>query len=286
MNKLTDLIEFPLGGRFYKPRTAGLTMIIDKGLGLNELKDLLETAADYIDMIKLGFGTSVLYPDPVLRQKISLIRNAGISVFPGGTFFEIVYLQDKIDAYYELLLEHGFSGVEISDGTIELPASQRINGIKKAKKIGLEVITEIGKKDPRDMVSLSVLKEQMKEDLDAGASKVIVEGRESGKGVMLYDQEGTLKEDELEFLLKNHLKLEEIIWEAPLKSQQQKLINLLGNNVNLGNIAPQEILALEALRRGLRGDTLRSLLVQESTPPSPNLHLLAKNEYQTAGLYC
>ncbi len=278
MNRLNDLIKFPIDCRSDKPRSTGLSMLIDKGLGLTDFMDLIKIAGDYIDMIKLGFGTSLLYPDAVLHQKISSARKADIQIFPGGTFFEITYLQNKTDALYELLLDYGFTGIEISDGTIELPASKRVAEIKKAKKTGLDVITEIGKKDPRDMVEMSVFREQIKADLEAGATKVIVEGRESGKGVMLYDQQGEIKEDELEFLIKNQINIDLIIWEAPLKSQQHKLISLFGTNVNLGNIAPQEILALESLRLGLRGDTLRNLLIKIKSPHDSSLHLLPKTE--------
>lgn len=265
MNSWSDLLEVPVQGRLNKPRNTGLTMVIDKGLGLTELQDMLANASGYIDMIKLGFGTSILYQDQVLRAKIALIRDAGISVFPGGTFFEIAYLQKKVPEYCRLLVDYGFTGIEISDGTVELPREDRMKAIEMAGNCGLQVITEIGKKDPRDKVSLPVLREQIEEDFRAGAYKVIVEGRESGKGVMLYDKEGELKEEELEVLLKNRLAVDNIIWEAPLKSQQQKLISLFGCNVNLGNIAPQEVLALEALRLGLRGDTLRSLLIRQKS---------------------
>lgn len=265
MNCWHDLLEIPMPGRLPKPRHTGLTMVIDKGLGLTELQELLDSASGYIDMIKLGFGTSLLYPDRVLRDKIAAIRQAGILVFPGGTFFEIAYLQKKAADYCRLLVKYGFTAIEISDGTIELPPAERRKAIKIAKEAGLEVITEIGKKDPRDKVSMSFLREQLEEDLAAGAYKVIVEGRESGKGVMLYDQQGELKQEELETLLKNRISPDHIIWEAPLKNQQQRLISLFGCNVNLGNIAPQETLALEALRLGLRGDTLRSLLQRQKS---------------------
>lgn len=265
MNSWNELLELPVKGRISKPRQTGLTMVIDKGLGLTELQDMLQNTASYIDMIKLGFGTSILYQENVLRAKIALIREAGISVFPGGTFFEIAYLQGKVENYCELLAAYGFTGIEISDGTVEIPRTDRIKAIKTAKDYGLQVITEIGKKDPRDKVSLSVLREQIEEDLAAGAYKVVVEGRETGKGVMLYDSQGELKVEELEVLLKNRLSVDHILWETPLKSQQHKLISLFGCNVNLGNIAPQEVLALEALRVGLRGDTLRSLLMRDKS---------------------
>jgi len=278
LNKLNDLVKFPIDCRSEKPRKTGLSMIIDKGLGFTDFTDLITLAGNYIDMVKLGFGTSLLYSDTILRQKISAARKADIQIFPGGTFFEITYLQNKTDALYELLLDYGFTSIEISDGTIELPSAKRAAEIKKAKKAGLDVITEIGKKDPRDMVEMAVFREQIKADLEAGATKVIVEGRESGKGVMLYDQQGAIKEDELEFLIKNQINIDLLIWEAPLKSQQHKLINLFGTNVNLGNIAPQEILALESLRLGLRGDTLRTLLTKIKSPHDSALRLLPKLE--------
>lgn len=255
-----DIIDFPLPGRLAKPRNSGLTMVMDKGLGLQETAELLDIAAGYIDFIKLGFGTSALYPAKVLREKIKLVKSYGVEIYPGGTFLEVAVLQGKLDVYLEKSRELGYSFLEVSDGTIEMNPEERLEIINKAKQAGFEVITEVGKKDSRDALAAEVLQNQIRQDLNLGVYKVIVEGRESGKSVVIYDQEGKIKEQELEGMVQELADLGAIIWEAPLKNQQQELIIRFGPNVNIGNVAPGEILALEALRVGLRGDTLRAAL--------------------------
>ncbi|MHB1420903.1 MAG: phosphosulfolactate synthase [Bacillota bacterium] len=256
-----QVLEFPVAGRNAKPRHHGLTMIIDKGLGLTEVKELLDMAAEYIDFIKLGFGTSALYSGKILKEKIKLVQSYGVDIFPGGTFLEIAVLQGKLDEYLEMTEAFGYTCVEVSDGTIDMSRSQRLEAIAKARALGLKVITEVGKKDPRDEVASADIIECIGLDLANGAYKVIVEGRESGKGVVIYDGQGAVKQEELEDLLAGIDNLEDIIWEAPLKEQQQVLISRFGPNVNLGNIHPGEVMSLEALRVGLRGDTLRSFLL-------------------------
>lgn len=255
-----ELLEFPLGGREPKPRTRGLTMVIDKGLGLTETKELLEMAAHYIDFIKLGFGTSALYSTQLLKEKIQLVKSYGVDIFPGGTFLEVAVLQGKLDLYLQKSRELGYTFMEVSDGTIDMSPELRKECILKAQRAGFKVVSEIGKKDPRDSVLSTQLHRQIQEDLALGVYKIIVEGRESGKGVVIFDQNGAIKEQELEDMLQIIPDLDAILWEAPLKQQQQELIMRFGPNVNLGNVAPGDILALEALRVGLRGDTLRHTL--------------------------
>lgn len=255
-----DILDFPLAGRHPKPRVNGLTMVIDKGLGLTETRELLEMAADYIDFIKLGFGTSALYSAKLLQEKIQLVRSYGVDIFPGGTFLEVAVLQGKLDAYLETSRQLGYTFVEVSDGTIEMAPEERELAIIKARQAGFQVISEVGKKDPRDRVSTMHIHEQIEADLACGAFKVIVEGRESGKGVVIYDSKGDIKQDELEDLVHGVRDLTVILWEAPLKQQQQELIMRFGPNVNLGNVQPSDVLAMEALRVGLRGDTLRATL--------------------------
>ena len=255
-----DVIEYPLPGRLRKPRQMGFTMVIDKGLGITETRELLELATEHIDFLKLTFGTSAFYPAKLLQQKIQLVKSYNVDIFPGGTFLEIAILQGKLDRFLRRAVDLGFTCVEVSDGTIEMSPATRLEVIQKAKSYGLKVISEVGKKDPRERVPEEHMQEQIARDLEAGVLGVIIEGRESGKGVGIYDKEGRIKEEELEGLLSGVEKPEALIWEAPLKNQQQALILRFGPNVNLGNIQPGDILALEALRCGLRGDTLKASL--------------------------
>lgn len=254
------LSGFPLPGRGGKPRQTGCTMLLDKRLGLSETRDLLELASDYIDTIKLTFGTSALYPEAVLREKIKLIRSHGVDVYPGGTLFEVAIWQNKLESYLQCAADLGFTGIEVSDGTISLSTKERRRAIQSAKAQGFKVVTEVGKKNG---TPISVLRMQqiIADDLEYGADQVIIEGRESGKAVGIYDHDGNVKEAEMEALV-HELPCHEsvLLWEAPLKSQQVSLITRFGPNVNLGNIAPEETLALEALRCGLRGDTLEICL--------------------------
>lgn len=255
-------IEAPIGGRSGKPRTTGWTMVLDKGLGLGETADWLALAGDYVDVLKLTFGTSAFYPPKMLRRKALLVRRAGVHIMPGGTLAEIALLQRKWESFLDRAGDLGFDALEISDGTIEIPASLRQEAIRSARERGFLVIAEIGKKHPDDEQDLEFQIEQALADLVAGASKVIVEGRESGLGVGIYGAGGEIRRDRLE-VLAGRLPLENVIWEAPLKKQQQELILAFGADVGLGNIPPGDVLALEALRIGLRGDTLRAAIARD-----------------------
>ncbi|NLY91105.1 MAG: phosphosulfolactate synthase [Firmicutes bacterium] len=261
------LAGFPMPGRCGKPRRTGLTMLLDKKLGLNETRDLLELAGEYIDMIKLTFGTSALYPEAVLREKIKLIRSYGVDVYPGGTLFEIALWQNKLESFLVHAADLGFTGIEISDGTITLGARERRQAIQRAKAFGFKVVTEVGKKNGTPIPVLR-MQQIITDDLESGADQVIIEGRESGKAVGIFDENGTVKEAEMEALVHGLPDSESVlIWEAPLKDQQVFLIKRFGPNVNLGNIAPEETLALEALRCGLRGDTFGVCLERMAADP-------------------
>lgn len=259
-------VEHPLAGRRAKPRSAGQTMVIDKGLGLAETRDLLELAGPYIDYIKLGFGTAALYPERLLRAKVELIRSFGVEPYPGGTFLEVALLQGRLEAYLRASWALGFTTIEVSDGTIDLSPAERAAAIAAARSLGFDVITEVGKKDGASELDASAALAQVRADLAQGACKVILEGRESGKGVGIYDDRGRLKKDDLAPLIAGLERPDAVMWEAPLKAQQQELIALFGPNVNLGNVAPGEVMALEALRCGLRGDTLRLALEGNGAP--------------------
>ncbi|MDA8204763.1 MAG: phosphosulfolactate synthase [Thermaerobacter sp.] len=265
-----DILDFPYRDRNKKPRQKGLTMVIDKGLGLTDTRDLMELASDYIDHLKLTFGTSAFYQSRLLRQKIELVKSYGVHIFPGGTFLELALLQGRVIPYLDRARELGFTGVEISDGTINIDEETRLNTIKLARAYGFElVVSEVGKKDPRDQAGAVPLYEQVNRDLEAGSDVVIVEGRESGEGVVIYDQDGNILGDEVTNMVEHVTDPERLLWEAPQKKQQQELIMRFGPNVNLGNVQRDDVLALEALRVGLRGDTLRHyyLNVQGLTEP-------------------
>ncbi|MCK4393651.1 phosphosulfolactate synthase [Candidatus Bipolaricaulota bacterium] len=249
--------SMPVKGRTEKPRKSGFTMVIDKGLGVRATKDLVEMAADYIDNVKFTFGTSAFYDKYLVQEKIKILRDADIEVMPGGTFLEVVVWQGVYDKYLQRAKELGFSTIEVSDGTIEMDLKIRERAIKGAIDAGFKVISEIGKKSPLDKPPISLMHEEIEQDLKNGAFKVIVEAREAGKGVGIYDEAGEVKEAEIDEILVCEVDQDNLIWEAPIKAQQQYLILRFGPNVNLGNIPPEDILPLEALRDGLRGDTLK-----------------------------
>lgn len=262
-NAWQGLLQFPLGGRSQKPRREGLTMVIDKGIGISETWDLLRTASRYIDMIKLGFGTPALYKPEILREKIRLVTSRGIDIFPGGTFLEVAVMQGKMKEFIHAAKDLGFTAIEVSDGTIDLSDRTRKQAMDMAAGLGLKVLTEVGKKEPGNALCFKDLIRLVKRDLNNGAWRVIVEGRDPGKDVGLYDEEGRLIEKELEELLATMEDPSLLIWEAPFKEQQQDLILRLGVNVNIGNVSPREVISLEALRVGLRADTLKTVFRQD-----------------------
>ncbi|MBM7867773.1 phosphosulfolactate synthase [Heliobacterium gestii] len=255
-------VSWPTGFRNEKPRTQGVTMIFDKGIGLVSFHDLLEMAADHIDFIKLGFGSAALYRPEILEQKVNLARRYGVEVYVGGTLGEIAYWQGGYEELLAGLQAVDIRWVEISDGTIQIPSRERRALIRKVTDRGFQVLTEVGKKDPRQTLPLPAIIRQIREDLAEGASYVIVEGRESGKGVNFYDSKGEIRDDDLEAMVEAVGKVDALLWEAPMKEQQQALIKRFGVNVNLGNIPVHEAIALESLRRGLRSDTL-ALAIEE-----------------------
>jgi len=258
MNKAwKNVITMPVKGRTNKPRKNGLTMVIDKNMGLFRLKDLISTASDYIDIVKLTFGTSAFYMEDLLKEKNSILKAADIDIMPGGTFFEIAVWQGVFDKYLIDSKKLGFTAIEISDGTIQMNLSTRKNTIIKAQEAGFKVFTEVGKKDPKEALPISEVHKIIQEDIINGAKKVIIEAREAGKGVGIFDKNGKIKQDEMEDIISGVDDITQLMWEAPLKNQQQALIKRCGTNVSLGNVPADEILALEALRQGLRGDSLK-----------------------------
>jgi phosphosulfolactate synthase len=254
--KWNPVLADPTGRRQNKPRTLGKTMVIDKGLGLNAFEDLLDTSGAHLDMIKIGFGTSPLYPQRILRKKIELASAHGICIYPGGTFLEVAITQNAVSSFFEMIMYLGFTGLEVSDGSIEMNRRLRNDLIEEGIDQGLTVITEYGKKGWGSSIEIEELIETVMLDAEFGAELVTIEARESGIGVGIFDEQGNCKDEELNRVLSAIPGQEILLWEAPLKSQQVHLLQLLGPDIHLGNIPPHEIISLEALRRGLRSDTL------------------------------
>lgn len=261
-NVWDGIISEPLSSRLQKPRQQGLTMIMDKGMGLGDTFETLTVAGKYIDFIKFAFGTSALYNGDLLKQKIKLIKSYDIQVYPGGTFLEIAILQNKMGEFLQRAKELGFTAIEVSDGTISMSSDLRSQAITMASEMGFQVISEVGKKDIQENLSADNIIDQIKFDLLYGSSLIILEARESGLGIGIFNEKGDIKHDFFDYILSNTEDLGKVMWEAPLKKQQQDLIIRFGPNVNLGNIPPSEALALESLRVGYRGDTLKTVLGQ------------------------
>ncbi|NLK07809.1 MAG: phosphosulfolactate synthase [Firmicutes bacterium] len=252
----------PWPGRQPKPRQGGLTMIIDKGLDLDTTLQWLSLNADHVDFVKLGFGTAPLYPTEQLLKKISLVKSFGVDIYPGGTLLEIAFHQKQTEPFLDLVQEMGFTYVEVSSGTIEIESKAREQIITQAQTLGLGVLTEVGKKDNHAPFDPKTIARQIEADLASGAYQVIVEARESGRSIGIYDATGSVREGVLQSILDHTTHPEHIMWEAPQVFQQQKLLARLGPNANLGNIQPGDVLALEATRIGMRSDTFR-LSIQE-----------------------
>ncbi len=258
-----NIITCIRNSREEKPRTIGTTMVMDVGKGITETKSILQTSSNYIDLWKLGFGTSVFFEKSLLQEKLELLKSYDILTFPGGTLLEVALLQHHCRVYMTHAKSLGFTAVEISDGTIPLPKFRRKKIIECALNAGLIPITEVGKKDPKRQPTSEEIAEEALQDLEWGAEWVIVEGRESGKGVGIFDESGKVEELYVERISEiMGTKINSLIWEAPLKNQQAYLIEKFGGNTGLGNIVPDQVLALEALRNGLRFDTLERVSSQ------------------------
>lgn len=244
--------------RLAKPRKHGITMVMDKGLSLDEAKNMLSIAEPHLDIIKLGFGTS--YVTPNLRQKIELYKQHNIPVYFGGTLFEAFLIRNQFEDYIAVCKDYGIDFIEVSDGSITIPHAEKCGYIEKLTKIGT-VLSEVGSKDAAHIIPPYKWIELMRAELEAGATYVIAEAREAGN-VGIYRGSGEVREGLVQEIL-TQIPEEKIIWEAPQKAQQLYFIELLGCNVNLGNIPPQEMLALEAMRIGLRGDSFHFYLDQK-----------------------
>jgi len=240
-----------LPNRTVKPRDLGVSMIIDTGLPLNMVEGYLEMASEYIDYVKLGWGTACITQN--LTDKVELYKKYNIPISLGGTFFELAYLQNKLDDFKKYLFDLEIKYIEISDGTISLTLEEKTELISQFSK-DFKVLSEVGSKDIKKVASPKKWVEEIKQTLDAGAWKVIAEGRESGKAG-LYRDSTEIRTGLIDEIL-DEIDIKDLIFEAPKKEQQVWFIKEFGSNVNLGNIAYSDIIALETLRLGLRSDTL------------------------------
>jgi phosphosulfolactate synthase len=242
-------------------RDGGLTHVLDKGLGPRAWEDVLETAGDYIDIVKLGWGTAWVTQN--LPGKLAVLREKRVVI--GGTFFEVVYARDKLEEYKRWLTKHGIDHVEISDGTVEIPRERKLELITDFAR-DFTVLSEVGSKDSEVNYAPYLWVQWIKEELDAGAWKVITESREGGTAG-IFRPTGEMRTglvDEIAHSVDFH----DLVWEAPTKSAQAWFIKHFGPGVNLGNIPPEEVIPLETLRLGLRGDTLKEVLLGHPEPAS------------------
>jgi phosphosulfolactate synthase len=241
--------------RTKKPRQTGFTMAMDKGLSIREAEDFMSIASEHVDIVKLGWGTSFVTPN--VKDKIKVYTDAGLPCYFGGTLFEAFIIRDQFDDYRRVLDKFGMAYAEVSDGSIDLDHDKKLDYIRKLSE-QVTVLSEVGSKDADKIIPPYKWIELMQKELDAGAWKVIGEAREGGN-VGLFRSTGEVRSGLVQEIL-TKIPFEKIIWEAPQKAQQVWFIKLLGANVNLGNIAPNEVIPLETIRLGLRGDTFLHFL--------------------------
>jgi phosphosulfolactate synthase len=245
----------------FEPRAGGLTHVLDKGLGPRAWEDVLETSGPYIDIVKLGWGTA--YVTQNLRRKLDVLRDKPVVI--GGTFFEVVFLRGKVDEYKSWLAELGLTHVEISDGTVEIPRKRKLELIADFAR-DFTVLSEVGSKDSSVEPDAEEWTTWMREELEAGAWKVITEAREGGSSGT-FTADGQMR-SELVQEVSGAVSTDDIIFEAPTKAAQAWFVKQFGPTVNLGNIPPDEVIPLETLRLGLRGDTLKEVLGGDRAPAS------------------
>jgi phosphosulfolactate synthase len=241
-----------------KPRDSGITMVMDKGLSIREAEDFMSVGSEYTDFVKLGFGTSLITPG--FDKKIAIYKKAGTIPYFGGTLFEAFIIRNMFKEFMEFLDKYEIELVEVSDGSYDIEHKRKLEYISRLAERGT-VISEVGSKKKDVIYTPDEWVAMMKTELSAGSVKVIAEARESGT-TGIYNEDGSIN-NKIIGGIAEHVKLENVIWEAPLKSQQAWFIKHFGANVNLGNIAPHEIIPLESLRLGLRGDTFFQFLPEE-----------------------
>lgn len=238
-----------------KPRERGITMVMDKGLSIRQVEDFLSVAEPHTDIVKLGWATS--YVTPNLEQKLAIYREAKVPTYFGGTLFEAFAIRNQFDDYRRVIDRYKLEYAEVSDGSIDIPHEQKCEYIHQLSK-QVTVISEVGSKDEEKIIAPYRWIELMEAEIQAGSWKLIAEARESGS-VGIYRESGEVRQGLIDEIL-TQIPYEKIIFEAPQKAQQVWFIKLLGANVNLGNIAPAEVIPLETIRLGLRGDTFSHYL--------------------------
>lgn len=241
-----------------KPRETGQTMMMDKGLSITEAENFVSSSGEYTDFVKFGFGTAMVTPN--LEDKIKIYREAGIRPYFGGTLFEMFVIRDLFDDYRRLIDRFEMDLIEVSDGSMEMPHDVKLKYIMQLSK-QVTVLSEVGSKQTSVVIPMKEWVNQMKTELKAGSWKVIAEARESGT-TGIYNKDGSENLSLIKDII-DEINPQKVIWEAPLKNQQVYFIKLLGANVNLGNIAPNEVISLETLRLGLRGDTFFEFLPKD-----------------------
>ena len=244
--------------RTVSPRKNGVTMVMDKGISLRQAEDFLSSSSDYVDFVKLGFGTSIVSKN--VKEKIKLYKNAGIKVYVGGTLFEAFVIRNKFHDYLKYISDFGLDCAEVSDGSIELEHDKKCEYITKLAK-EYTVLSEVGSKEEGVIIHPARWIKMMENELKAGAFKVIAEARESGT-VGIFHKNGSAHTMLINRIV-NKVKIENIIWETPQKSQQVYFLKMFGCNVNVGNIGVDDVIPLETLRLGLRGDTFFTFLPEE-----------------------
>ncbi len=244
--------------RSVKPREKGLTMVMDKGLSWRQAEDMIDVSGQFVDIVKLGFGSSYITPN--LEKKIEVYRSAKIPIYFGGTLLEAFIIRNRFEDYIKLIDKYKLTYAEVSDGSITIPHDEKLDYIRRLSK-HTTVITEVGSKEEGIIIHPNKWIEMMESEIQAGAWKVIAEARESGT-VGIYRPNGKAHVVLINKIVAR-IPSEKIIWETPNKSGQVYFINLLGANANLGNIAPLEVIALESLRIGLRSDTFFTFLPKE-----------------------
>lgn len=237
--------------RTQKPRNSGITLALDSGYSVRQTEDFCEVSSEFVDIVKLGWGTS--YVTPNLDQKLEVYRSYNLPVYLGGTLFEAYVLRDELDNYVELLHKYNIEHVEVSNGTIWLSEAKKLDIIKELSK-EFTVLSEVGSKNPDAIIPPYKWVKMINNELEAGAWKVICEAREAGT-VGLFRPNGEIRSGLIDEIA-DQISVEKLIFEAPQKDQQVWFIKKFGSNVNLGNISPPKVIPLETLRLGLRSDTL------------------------------
>ena len=262
MSELYNFNLCNLPEREIKPRKIGITMVMDKGISLRQAQDFIDTSSDFVDFVKLGFGTSLISKN--VKEKIKLYQKANLKVYVGGTLFEAFVIRNKFEDYIKYISDLGIDSAEVSDGSIEIDHEKKCEYIFKLSKEFM-VLSEVGSKEEGVIIHPSRWIKMMENELKAGAFKVIAEARESGN-VGIYHKNGTAHTLLINRIV-NKIKIENIIWETPQKSQQVYFLKLFGSNVNVGNISIDDVIPLETLRLGLRGDTFFTFLPESINKP-------------------